>query len=185
MQPGQPDPAEAPEPAPGPWSTPPPQQSHPGYHQPPPPRADPPQPPPVVLEGEILPPAPQAEAQSGPRQPPRYRQEPYYPPPEPEYVAPQAGPATGQAFVEEEFTSNLGTSIAMFALFPAFAVPATINARRAALAHRYGADELAEDNAAESRKWTRLAMIFGFISWTFLICCGGGSLVLRGCGLAG
>jgi hypothetical protein len=135
----------------------------------------------VVLEGEILPPAaPHAE----PRQPPRYHQEPYYPPPEPEYAAPRAGPGPGQAFVEEEFTSNLGASLATFVLFPPFAVPATINARRAALAYQHGAAELAEDNAAESRKWSRLAMIFGFVSWLFLICCGGGSLLLRSCGVA-
>lgn len=196
MQPGQPDPAEQPEPGSGPWSTSPPGDPHtqptarpaPPHSDSPhtePPRAEqsrtePPEaaPPPVVLEGELLPPA-EPGPRGEPRQPPRYRQEPYYPPeqdqpaPEPE----QAG------FVEEEFTSNMGKAIAMFALFPPFAVPATINARRAALAHQYGAAELAEDNATESRKWSRLAMIFGIISWLFLICCGGGDLLLGGCGV--
>lgn len=188
MRPGQPDPAEQPEPGSGPWSTPPPSD---GYGQPtsrPPHRTDPqpPQPepsrvePPVVLEGELLPPAePGSGPRSKPRQAPRYRQEPYYPP-----DSEGAGPQPEQAaFVEEEFTSNLGRSIAMFAMFPPFAVPATINARRAALAYQHGAAELAEDNATESRRWCRLAMIFGVMSWLLLICCGGGSLVLRGCGV--
>lgn len=87
--------------------------------------------------------------------------------------------------VEEDFSTNLPTAIAMFALFPPFALPATIDAYRARAAWHHQAHELAEENAAESRKWSRLALIFGIVSWTLLICCGAITWVLNWLGVIG
>ncbi len=98
---------------------------------------------------------------------------------------PTATPAPEAAATPDGFRSNLGASIAMFLLFPPFALPATINARRATHAHQAGDAAMAEDAATESRRWSRIALSFGLVAWALLVCCGGGGLVLRGCGVVG
>lgn len=80
---------------------------------------------------------------------------------------------------------NLVPAVVMFALFPPFALPATIDARRARLAYRAGELGVAADAAHESRRWTRAALVAGLIAWGLLLCCGGGGLALRAIGLFG
>ncbi len=207
MQPGQPD--ETPRAQPGPWSTPPPgrpgaadQPGSPGNHGtdprrtpdplppnlPPPgpyqqvpapetPQPGPAEPPPAptgeVLTGELLP------ANSLVPTKPRAVVLPPQPTTDPE---PEATAASGAA---AGFRSNLGPSIAMFLLFPPFALPAAINARRATYAHQAGDGTAADDAATESRRWSRTALSFGLAAWALLVCCGGGGLVLRGCSVIG
>lgn len=95
-------------------------------------------------------------------------------------VPPQAaaGPVDG-------FASNLATSVVMFVLFPPFALPATIDAYRARVAYQAGDRVAADDAANESRRWSRIALIAGIVSWALLVCCGGVGLVLRKFGLLG
>ncbi|BCJ37734.1 hypothetical protein Athai_52370 [Actinocatenispora thailandica] len=71
----------------------------------------------------------------------------------------------------------------MFLLFPPFALPATIDARRARIAYRAGQVGLAQDNANESRRWTRAGFVAGPICWVLAACCGLGGWILHGVGL--
>jgi hypothetical protein len=154
-QPGQPDPSRGPAPQPPPV--------------PPQPRPEP------VLEGEVLPPLQDS--------PPPMSQPYAAPQPAP---APQPGPKPQPGPVppaEAPFSDNLAVAVAMFLLFPPFALPATIDARRARIAYRAGQLGVAQDNAKESRRWTRAAVVAGPICWALVVCCGIGRWLLRAIGL--
>jgi hypothetical protein len=154
-QPGQPDPSPGPAP----------------QHRPVPPQARPE----PVLEGEVLPPLPDSAA---PTSQPYATPQPA-PPPRPG-PAPQPGTASP---ADAPFSDNLGVAVTMFLLFPPFALPATIDARRARIAYRAGQLGVAQDNAKESRRWTRAALVAGPICWALVVCCGIGRWILRGLGL--
>lgn len=195
MQPDQPPRAQ-----PGPWSGPPPgteptpetpepteQQSHPAPEPAPQPTAPPsgggPSPEPEVLIGEVLPPGTPLPHQPGPQPGPPH---PTGPTMQPGTGGQTSSPGSARPNrADDEFVSNLGASAAMFLLFPPFALPATIDALRARAAYRQGDRALADDNAAESRRWARAAVLFGLIGWAILVCCGGSGFVLHSCGLLG
>lgn len=181
-QPGQPDPPHGPAPQP---AAPPPQS-----------RPEP------VLEGEILPPLRDQAAAQGPPAGQPYREAaappptsvprqptgapPTGPPPgwaPPTGASPAGAPPAGQPLAEEPFRDNLGVAVAMFLLFPPFALPATIDARRARIAYRAGQLGVAQDNAKESRRWTRAGFVAGPICWGLVVCCGVGSWLLRSIGV--
>lgn len=73
----------------------------------------------------------------------------------------------------------------MFVLFPPFALPATIDAQRARVAYRAGDRATADDAANESRRWSKIALVAGIVSWALLVCCGGIGLFLRRLGVLG
>lgn len=87
-------------------------------------------------------------------------------PPPPPGAAPGPGP--------QNIDNNMTMSIVSIFLFWPLAIPAIINASKVNPLLQQGDFAGAQHHADESKKWSKLALIIGIISWavSILCCCG-------------
>jgi len=72
----------------------------------------------------------------------------------------------------QQINNNMTMSIVSIFLFWPLAIPAIINASKVNPLLEQGNYQAAEAAAAESKKWSKLALIIGIIIWALsLICC--------------
>jgi hypothetical protein len=112
-----------------------------------------------------------------PPQPPRYTYPPqaqgtspppYRPPPMHVYPPRQAPPSASQVKID----SNMTMSIVSVFLFWPLGIPAIVYASKVSPALRVGDYATAQRAATDSKRWSRLAFIVGFVLITLdLFCC--------------
>jgi hypothetical protein len=72
----------------------------------------------------------------------------------------------------QQINNNMTMSIVSIFLFWPLAIPAIINASKVNPLVEQGNYQAAEAAAAESKKWSKLALIIGIIIWAIsLVCC--------------
>jgi len=98
-------------------------------------------------------------------------EEPFMQPGYPQYGQPQGGP---------QIDNNMTMSIVSIFLFWPLAIPAIINASKVNPLLQQGDYNGAQAAAAESKKWSKLALIIGLILWGISILCCIGQVVLAG-----
>jgi hypothetical protein len=82
---------------------------------------------------------------------------------------PQQYPPQGQP---PQIDNNMTMSIVSLFLFWPLAIPAIINANKVNPALQVGDYATAQQAAAESKKWSKLALIIGLCGWALsIICC--------------
>ena len=81
----------------------------------------------------------------------------------------------------EQINNNMTMSIVSIFLFWPLAIPALINAAKVNPLLQQGDYAGAQAAAAESRKWSKLALIIGLIVWAIsLVCCVGYAVLVAG-----
>ena len=77
-----------------------------------------------------------------------------------------------------QIDNNMAWSIAAIFLFWPLAIPALINASKVNPLLQQGDYAGAQSAAAESKKWSRLALVIGIVLWSLAILCCVGLIIL-------
>jgi hypothetical protein len=81
-----------------------------------------------------------------------------------------------------QMDNNMTMSIVSIFLFWPLAIPAIINASKVNTLLQQGDYAGAQNAAAESKRWSKLAVIIGICLWGLIVLCCIGTLVLGGLG---